>query len=146
LLPLEEDTEVTATFTLEPTSGGGGSGGGSTTPTPTPTPKPLSSGKLSVSGAALYQGGKAVLKLTCKGQGSCKGSLKLVARLKVKGKLKNVEIGKASFSLAAGASKTLKVKLAGAAKKVLGRAKNVKATVSGSGVAKSTVTIKPTAR
>jgi hypothetical protein len=146
LPPLEGDTVVTATFNLEPTSGGGGSGGGSTTPTPAPTPKPLSPGKLSVSGAALYQGGKAVLKLSCKGQGPCKGSLKLVAKLKVKGKLKNVEIGKASFSLAAGATKTLKVKLSGVAKKVLSKAKNVKATVSGAGVTKSTVTIKPTAR
>ncbi len=87
-----------------------------------------------------------MLKLACKGQGPCKGSLKLVAKLKVKGKLKNVEIGKTSYGLAAGASKTLKVKLAGAAKKVLGRAKSVKATVSGTGVVKSTVTIKPTAR
>jgi Divergent InlB B-repeat domain len=146
-LTLEEDTAVTATFNLESTSGGGGggTGGGSSVGTITKTPAPPP-GKLSVSGAALYQGGKAVLKLSCKGQGPCKGSLKLMAKLKVGGKLKNIEIGKASFSLAAGASTTLKVKLAGAAKKVLGKAKNVKATVSGTGVTKSTVTIKPTAR
>jgi hypothetical protein len=144
---MEEDRAVTATFNLEPTSGGGGSGGGGsggTTIIKTPAPAP---GKLGVSGAALFQGGKAVLRLSCKGQGPCKGSLKLVAKLKVgKAKAKNVEIGKASFSLAAGASTTLKVKLAGAAKKVLGKARNVKATVSGAGVTKSTVTIKPTAR
>jgi len=145
LPPLEGDTVVTATFNLEPTVGGGGSGGSSTTPTP--TPKPLPPGKLGVSGAALFQGGKAVLRVMCKGQGPCKGSLKLVAKLKVgKAKAKNVEIGKASFSLAAGASKTLKVKLAGAARKLLGKAKTVKATVSGAGVTKSTVMIKPTAR
>jgi hypothetical protein len=142
LLVEAEDLSVTATFNLNPTSGGGGSGGGGTDTNPPPPPP----GKLSVSGAALYQGGKAVLKLSCKGQGPCKGSLKLMAKLKVGGKLKNIEIGKASFSLAAGASKTLKVKLAGAAKKVLGKAKTVKATVSGAGVTKSTVTIKPTAR
>jgi len=143
--PLEGDTVVTATFNLETTPGGGGSDGGSTLD-PTPTPKPLSPGKLGVSGAALFQGGKAVLRLSCKGQGPCKGSLRLTAKLKVNGKLKKVEIGKASFSLAAGASKTLKVKLSGPAKKVLGKARTVKATVSGTGVIKSTVTIKPTAR
>ncbi len=143
-LTLEEDTVVTATFNLTPTSGGGGSGGGgSGTGTKPPTPPP---GKLSVSGAALFQGGKAVLRLSCKGQGPCKGSLKLMAKLKVGGKLKNTEIGKASFSLAAGTSKTLKVKLSAAAKKVLGKAKTVKATVSGTGVTRSTVMIKPTAR
>lgn len=147
LPPLEEDTVVTVTFNLEPTSGGDGSGGGGSggdTGTKPQTPPP---GKLSVSGAALFQGGKAVLRLSCKGKGACKGSLKLVAKLKVgTAKAKNVEIGKASFSLAGGTSKTLKVKLAGAAKKVLGKAKTVKATVSGAGVTKSTVTIKPTAR
>ncbi|HEY7949391.1 MAG TPA: hypothetical protein VID51_00995 [Solirubrobacterales bacterium] len=144
-LTLEEDTVVTATFNLTSTSGGGGSGGsGSGTGTKSPTPPP---GKLSVSGAALFQGGKAVLRLSCKGQGPCKGSLKLVAKLKVgKAKAKNTEIGKASFSLAAGTSKTLKVKLSAAAKKVLGKAKTVKAKVSGAGVTSSTVTIKPTAR
>ena len=145
LPPLAGDTVVTATFNLIPsTSGGGGSGGGGGTGTQSPVPLP---GKLSVSGAALFQGGKAVLRVNCKGQGPCKGSLKLVAKLKIgNAKAKRVEIGKASFSLAAGASKTLKVKLAGAAKKVLGKAKAVKATVSGAGVTKSTVTIKPTAR
>jgi len=146
LQPLEEDTVVTATFNLESTSGGGGSGGGGAGDTVIKTPAPPP-GKLSVGGVALFQSGKAVLKLSCKGQGPCKGNLKLFAKLKVGGgKAKNVEIGKVSFNLAAGASKTLKVKLAGAAKKVLGKAKNVKATVGGAGVTKSTVTIKPTAR
>jgi len=132
---------VTATFNLKPTTPGGGGSGGTVTKSPPPPP-----GKLGVSGAALFQGGKAVLRVSCKGKGPCKGSLKLTAKLKVKGQLKKVVIGKAPFSLAAGASKTLKVKLVGAAKKVLGRAKTVKTTVSGSGVIKSTVTIKPTAR
>ncbi len=147
-LTMNANHDVTATFNLESTSGGGGGGsggsgsGGTVTKPPAPVP-----GKLGVSGAALFQGGKAVLRLSCKGQGPCKGSLKLVAKLKVgKAKAKNIVIGQASFSLAAGTSRTLKVKLAGAAKKVLGKAKNVKATVSGTGVTKSTVTIKPTAR
>jgi hypothetical protein len=146
-LTLEEDAVVTATFNLTPTSGGGGSGGGGSGTGTGTNPPPPPPGKLSVSGAALFQGGKAVLRLSCKGQGPCKGSLKLVAKLKVgTAKAKNVEIGKASFSLATGASATLKVKLSGAAKKVLGKAKTVKATVSGAGVTKSTLTIKPTAR
>lgn len=136
-LVMEEDRAVTATFNLEPTApDGGGPGPGAKTPTP---------GKLSVSGAALFQGGKAVLRVSCKGEGPCKGSLKLVARLKG-GKARAETIGKISFSLAARASKTLKVKLSAAAKKALGRAKTVKAKVGGTGVVKSTVTIKPTAR
>jgi hypothetical protein len=139
-LVMDEARAVTATFNLIPAKPDPGDG------EENPPPPPPPPGKLSVSGAALYQGGKAVLKLSCKGRGACKGSLKLVAKLKVKGKLKNVEIGKASFRLAAGASKTLKVKLSGAAKKVLGKANAVKAKVSGTGVTKSTVTIKPTAR
>ncbi len=154
-LTMNGDHIVTVAFELkegeeEPEKGGsGGSDGATTTPSTSSAPSAVvvAPGKLGVSGAALFQGGKAVLRLSCKGQGACKGSLKLVAKLKVgKGKAKSVEIGKAPFSLAAGVSTTLKVKLAGAAKKVLGKAKSVKATVSGSGVTKSTLTIMPTAR
>jgi endonuclease III len=49
--------------------------------------------------------------------------------------MKNVVIGKASFSLAAGESKTVKVKITNAqAKKILNQGKTLKAQVKGAGV------------
>jgi hypothetical protein len=54
-----------------------------------------------------------------------------------------VVIGKSSFSLAAGKSKTIKVKITNAqAKKLLNQGKTVKAKLSGAGL-KGTVKVKP---
>jgi hypothetical protein len=103
--------------------------------------KPPAPGTASVARTAKVKSGKAQLKLTCKGEGPCKGSLKLTAKIKSGGKTKNLTIGKASFSIAAGATKTLKVKLSGAAKKALTKGA-LKAKVGGSGVASSTVKLK----
>lgn len=105
-----------------------------------PTPPP-SAGTAAVARTAKVKGGKAQLKLTCKGEGACKGSLKLTAKIKAGGKTKNLTIGKAPFSLAAGASTTLKVKLSGPAKKALAKGP-LKAKVGGTGVAASTVKLK----
>jgi len=104
-----------------------------------PTPPPA--GTVVVAGTAKVKGGKAQLKLTCTGEGPCKGSLKLTAKIKSGGKTKNLTIGKGSFSLAAGAKKTLKVKLSGPAKKALAKGP-LKAKVKGSGVRASTVKLK----
>jgi hypothetical protein len=87
---------------------------------------------------ALVKAGKAQLKLSCTG-GACKGTLKLSAKINGKNKV----IGKASFSLAAGASKTLKVKLSAPAKQELAKGKTIKAKLSGTGVAARTVKLKP---
>ncbi|MFL5900759.1 MAG: hypothetical protein ACJ75S_06120, partial [Solirubrobacterales bacterium] len=57
-------------------------------------------------------------------------------------KTKNLVIGKASFSLAEGASATLKVKLSGPAKQELAKGKTLKAKTSGAGVTPSTVKLK----
>jgi hypothetical protein len=103
-----------------------------------PPPPP---GTASVASTAKVKSGKALLKLTCKGEGPCKGSLKLTAKIKSGGKTKNKTIGKGSFSLAAGARATLKVKLSGPAKRAVAK-KPLKAKVSGSGVRSSTVKLK----
>jgi hypothetical protein len=105
-----------------------------------PTPPPVA-GTAVVAGTAKVKGGKAQLKLTCTGEGPCKGSLKLTAKIKSGGKTKSLTIGKGSFSLAAGAKKTLKVKLSGPAKKALTKGP-LKAKVKGSGVRASTVKLK----
>ncbi len=81
----------------------------------------------------------------CKG-GPCKGSLKLIAKLKAgKGKAKRLKIGGASFDIPAGRSTTIAIKLSGPAKRRLGLGKTVTATVRGAGVVTSTVKIRPTA-
>jgi hypothetical protein len=105
------------------------------------TPPPPGPGTVSVASTAKVKAGKAQLKLTCKGEGACKGSLKLTAKIKSGGKTKNLTIGKGSFSLAAGATTTLKVKLSGPAKQAIAKGP-LKAKVSGSGVRGSTVKLK----
>ncbi len=121
---IEADTTVTATFTADP------------------TPPPPTEGKVKAAGTAPVKSGKANLKLTCTG-GPCKGTLKLKAKVKQGNKIKNLVIGKASFSLAEGATATLKVKLSGPAKQELAKGKTVKATTSGTGVTSSKVKLKP---
>ena len=125
---INADTTVTATFNA---SGGGGGGGGGGT----------QEGVAKVAGSATVSGGKAALKISCSG-GPCKGSLKLTAKIKQGKKTKNLTIGKASFSLASGATGTLKVKLSGPAKQELAKGKTIKAKVSGTGVTSSTVKLK----
>ena len=105
------------------------------------TPPPPAAGTAVVAGTAKVKGGKAQLKLTCQGEGPCKGTLKLTAKIKSGGKTKNLVIGKGSFGLAAGAKATLKVKLSGPAKKALAKGP-LKAKVKGSGVRASTVKLK----
>ncbi len=121
---IEGDTTVTATFTADS------------------TPPPTTEGKVKVAGSAAVKSGKASLKLTCTG-GPCKGTLKLKAKVKQGTKTKNLVIGKASFSLAEGATTTLKVKLSGPAKQELAKGKTLKASVSGTGVTSSKVKLKP---
>jgi hypothetical protein len=121
---IEADTTVTATFTADS------------------TPPPPTEGKVKVAGSAKVKSGKAILKLTCIG-GPCKGTLKLKAKVKQGKKTKNLVIGKASFSLAEGTTKTIKVKLSGPAKQELAKGKTLKATAFGTGVTSSKVKLKP---
>ena len=91
-------------------------------------------GTARAAGSAPVRGGKAALKLTCSG-GACKGSFKLTAKVKSGKRTKGLVIGKGSFSLASGASKTIKVKITnGQAKKLLKSGKTLKARVTGPGI------------
>jgi hypothetical protein len=116
-------------------------------------PAPPPPGVAKVGKTAKVKGGKALLKLKCGGPGTCSGVIKLSAKptpakkkggKKHKKGAKTVLIGKAKFSIAAGKSATVRVKLNGKGKQLIARAgkKGLKATVSGTGVAKSKVTLK----
>jgi hypothetical protein len=111
-LTIEGPTAVTATFNKNPE------------PPAPPTPE----GTLDVSGSAHVSGNQAALKVSCKGPGDCSGTITLKA--KVKGKLK--VIGKAAFTIPAGKSQTVKVKITNKTiKSQLHQGKTVKVTVSG---------------
>jgi hypothetical protein len=145
-------------------SGGGCSGTGSCTvtinadttitaifnanPSPTCATDPSlcpAAGKATVAGSARATGGKAMLKLHCSG-GPCQGKLSLTARVKRAYKATSAVIGKASFSIADGASVTLKVKLLSAAVQELNRGKTIRAKLTGSAIVGSTVKLKPAAK
>jgi IPT/TIG domain-containing protein/List-Bact-rpt repeat protein len=113
---LSADTTVTATFNTTPSAG---------------NPPIEETGTPTVSRTALVSGGKAALIVTCKGANVCKGTLKLTAKIKRGKKTKNVVIGRASYSVAAGKPETIKVKLSGAAKQELAKGKTIKAKLSG---------------
>lgn len=135
----EEALAVSATFELRPQvpftvieSGTGAS----------PTPEPQPEGMARAAGSALVSGRHAALKLICSG-GPCRGALKLTTKVRQGRKVKALAIGTASFSLPAGSSETLTVKLSAAAKNELDRSGVLKATLSGTGIAGSTVKLKP---
>jgi hypothetical protein len=92
-----------------------------------PVPVP---GVAGVAAKAKVKGSKAYLRVHCEGPSSCRGSLKLSAKLGGK----STAIGTASFSLAPGASTTLKVPLSAKARKALRGAGKLKAKVSGTGI------------
>jgi len=90
---------------------------------------------------AAVKGGKAKVKLACKGNSACKGRIVLKVRVKVRShghgrhhepSFKLVAIGHASYSIAAGHHMLVSVKLTKRARKLLARAKHhrlkVKAT------------------
>jgi hypothetical protein len=141
-LTMDEDHEVTVTFNLK----GGGENEETAKPPAGPTPPPLS-GEVRVGGAGLYRAGKATLRLTCKGGGPCKGTVKLIATLRAGKKRKRATVvGKAAFSLPANGSRTIKVKLSPPAVKLLGRGGTLTAKARGAGVTASRVRITPSAR
>lgn len=112
-------------------------------PTPTPTPAAVPQLKLASLGKTL-KGGKEAVKLACS-EAPCSGVVTLTAKLKAKnGKQKLVTIGHASYSLASGATKTLKIKLSAKARKALKHGKlavGVSATVTGGSTASGAVTL-----
>ncbi|HEX5375798.1 MAG TPA: hypothetical protein VFW48_06545 [Solirubrobacterales bacterium] len=82
---------------------------------------------------AKVKAGKALLRISCPGEGACKGKLKLLARVGPGGK--RATIGTASFSVAPDASRTLRIGLIRKAKQMLSRSEaGLVARVSGTGV------------
>jgi hypothetical protein len=149
VLKMTGDRTVTATFKSEGSDGGSEGGGSPSVPQPPislPSPVAVGPGKAKVAGAGLYKGGEATLRISCGGGGPCKGTVKLIAKLRVGHQTKEVTVGKASFSLPAGGSRSLKIMLSGPAKKLLGKGRTLTAKASGSGVTASKVKIKPTER
>ncbi len=140
-------------YRLVATNGGGSTAGADATfttssPTPAGCPQDVSKcppGKLVLSTkTATVVKGKVALRVTCQGSAgsSCKGTLKLTAKVK-KGKKKvTITVGTVKVSVAAGKSATLSVKLSGAAKSALAKSPHKLAvSATGSGV-KKTVTLK----
>jgi hypothetical protein len=99
VVTINADTTVTATFDAE-SSGGGGGGGGADESCLTNAGlcKP---GFLIANPAAWVKGNKALLKVRCRGeQGArCRGVLKLIARVRVHGKKRNVLVGRSKYNL-----------------------------------------------
>jgi hypothetical protein len=133
---INADTTVTATFTANAKPEETCATNASLCP-----PPPPAVGTAKAAASASVKSGKASLKLTCSG-GPCKGTLQLKAKVKQGKKTKNLVTGKASFSLADGATTTLKVKLSGPAKQELAKNKTLKVKVEGTDITASTVKLK----
>jgi hypothetical protein len=137
---IEADTTVTATFTAAIAVFPAVNPPLETCPTDTALCPPAA-GRLKVTNPAFVSAAGAALELTCSG-GVCSGHLELTAKLKRGHEIKQVVIGTATFNLAAGTSKSIEVKLSGAARRQLGRGKPLTAEVSGTGLAGSTIQLK----
>jgi hypothetical protein len=134
---IQADTTITATFNAATAVLTAVSPPPGTCPTDLALCPPVT-GRLKLAGSALVSGAGAALKLTCSG-GACSGHLELTAKLKRGHRIKQVVIGAATFKLAAGASKSIEIKLSGAARKRLDQSKTLNAEVGGTGLARSTV-------
>jgi carboxypeptidase family protein len=109
-----------------------------TTPAPPPPAgeAPTEVGIATASATAKVKNGKAMIRLACKAAVSCKGVVKLFS---------GSQIGKASFSIPAGQTKTIAVKLTSKGKQLLEKAgkKGLTVTLKGSGVRQRKLTLKP---
>ncbi len=118
----DADTVVTATFDALPQKKengkeGGGDGkdeGGQTEP-------PLSDqgGIAKVAPTATVKAGKAPLNVSCPGPGTCRGTIKLTAKVKIGKKTKTIVVGSASYEIPAGQVATVEVTLTRKARKLL---------------------------
>lgn len=123
---------------VSPEEGGGGEKPGPTpspSPTPPPPPPPPVKPGTAVAGAKVkVKNGVALLKLTCKG-GPCSGVVKLLDR---------GSIGHARFSIAAGKSVVLHIKLTRAGIALLSKSGGpLKVSLSGTGVRHRSVVLTP---
>jgi hypothetical protein len=99
---------------------------------------PSSTGTAVIARNAKVKGGKAFVGIRCGGPASCRGSLKLLAKL---GR-KSTAIGSATFSLAPGSSTTLKIGLSAKAKRLLKSAGQLSARVTGAGIQSRSLRLK----
>lgn len=122
---------------------------------PAPPPPPPPPGTAIASKLALVKGGAALLRMRCLGAGPCRGVARLVVRVKApkgakssKKRARNVVIGKAGFSIAAGKSKVVRVALTGLGKALVRKAgkRGVRAKLRGKGLVPRAVQLKPPAR
>ncbi len=122
---------------------GNGAGVASATSNAVTVPVPLA-----VFVSAKVKGAVQLVTLRCPGPGACSGTLKLVARVTTgrgkRRKTSNVTIGSARFSIAAGKSITLSVRLTGQGPKLViksGR-RGLRVQVTGAGVKAGAATLK----
>ncbi len=127
---LSEAKKVKAYFTATPSA---------QTPSPPPSPPPVqAAGTARAARVAAVSGRTAMLRLSCYG-GPCEGALELTAKLKMGGKRQTLFVGKASFDLAAGASKALGVRIGRRIARLLRGREYLMATLLGSGVSSRSV-------
>ncbi len=128
--------------------GGGGAGGGGGGGT-----GGAKSGTANAAAFAQVKGGKAFLKLSCRGGSACRGSLQLIARVKAgkserakhsKKRIRNLVIGRAGFAIPAGRTKTIRVRLTGKGKALLRKAgrRGLKVKLRGSGISNRAVRLR----
>ncbi len=142
LVTMSEARTVTATFTttktslppVETQSGGSATTAGTTSAgTGATKPPPPGVGLLTLPSVGMVKGSEASLVLRCSTAGPCDGALKLTITLKQGHKTKTLVIGRASYSISAGGSQTIKIALSSLAKGLL-RHKSLRATLTGAGV------------
>jgi DNA-binding beta-propeller fold protein YncE len=128
-LTIHQDSAVTATFEKKAEK---------------PPAPPKVPGVASVQSPATVKGAQASVKLTCSSVGSCEGKITLKYKAKQGKKTKTVVVGSASFSLSAGQSKTIKVKIANAqVKQSLSKGNAVSVVAEGPGLKSSKLNLKP---
>jgi|GEM_PF-4639254 len=123
VVQIDADTAVTATFDAAPQekddgkeSEGGKGGGGQTSPPPTGE-----GGVAAVAPSATVEAGKTQLSVFCAGPGTCGGTIRLTAKVKVGKRTRTIVVGSASYDIAAGQSATVDVILTRKARKLLGK-------------------------
>jgi IPT/TIG domain len=111
--------------------------GSGNTPPPVPPSPAEEGGRSKLPDSAPVRGGRASIRVACRGGGPCQGRLKLT--MKVKGK--TISIGSVRYEVGAGGSKTVKVRLSKAAKKRLDELGRLEVKATGPGV-RGTLTLK----
>lgn len=143
------------TFTVQAkdTDGGTTSESVSYTVVAAPSPPPPEKGEVVAAPIAQVKGGKARLKLKCMGNGACAGTARLLARFKTKKhrrraraqkRSKQILIGSSVFSIPAGSTKVVPVRLTKQALARVRRAsrRGLPVRLAGSGVKARTIVLK----